>query len=285
MSAPPYDELERAWKALRLPGVTAREVACSGVFRTLLVVDVEPRNSSRDRRPGANARGGLNATAVIMTAGVHGDEPAGPWALLSIVRDGLLDRDFAYRLWPCTNPSGYELRTRTNAEGIDVNRSFGRGGKSVEARAMMAANGDMRFALNLDLHEDFEADGFYCYEPRVDDVSFGPAIVRAMDEAGLPVQDLHDEYELGYPPEAVHIRALERGRVIPDVRAETEHMAGGLPHSIFLLRRAVHRSLTFESPACLRWEDRIAMHRLATVTALERLRSASFSTSGLAKSQ
>ncbi len=176
-----------------------REVACVGVVRTMLVADIV-------------ALGGPGAPAVIVTAGVHGDEQAAPWALLSLARDGLLDRGFAYRLWPCTNPSGYVLGTRESADGIDLNRSFGRGGSSPEARAMIAANSDRRFVLNLDLHEDFEADGFYCYEPKVDDVPFGRAIVQAIDDAGLPVQDLRHGYELGYPPTARHLHARARSR-------------------------------------------------------------------------
>ena len=218
------------------------------------------------------ARGGPGAPAIIVTAGVHGDEQAAPWALLSLARDGLLDRGFAYRLWPCTNPSGYALGTRESADGIDINRSFGRGGTSPEARAMIAANRDRKFVLNLDLHEDFEADGFYCYEPRVDDVAFGPAIVQAIDDAGLPVQDLQHGYELGYPPTATHF-TLERGRVIPDAEVEATFLSK-LPHSISLLRHgAAQRSLTFESPRRFPWEDRIAIHRTAVVAALECLRA------------
>jgi protein MpaA len=257
--APPYGDLERAWKALRPHGFYVREVACAGVARTLLVADIA-------------ARGEASAPAVIVTAGVHGDEQAAPWALLSLARDGLLDHTFAYRLWPCTNPTGYVLGTRENAEGIDINRSYGRGGTSPEARAMIGENGDRKFVLNLDLHEDFEADGFYCYEPDVDELAFGPAIVQAIDDAGLPVQDLEHGYELGYPPNARHYR-LERGRVIPNVAAELAFLPK-MPHSISLLRRGVAaRSLTFESPRCRPWDDRIATHRIAVVTALERLRS------------
>jgi protein MpaA len=228
-------------------------------MRTMLVADIV-------------ARDGAGASAVIVTAGVHGDEPAAPWALLSLARDGLLDRDFTYRLWPCTNPSGYALGTRENAEGIDINRSYGRGGTSPEARAMISANRGQKFVLNLDLHEDYEADGFYCYEPKIDDVAFGPAIVRAIDDAGLPVQDLEHGYELGYPPTAAHF-TLERGRVIPDAEIEATFLSK-LPHSISLLRRgAAKRSLTFESPRLLSWDHRIAIHRVAVVAALERLRA------------
>ena len=72
--------------------------------------------------------GDASAPTVTIHAGVHGDERAAPWALLSIVRDGLLDARFAYRLWPCLNPTGYAAGTRENAEGDDINRSFSRGG-------------------------------------------------------------------------------------------------------------------------------------------------------------
>ncbi|MBC5810796.1 MAG: succinylglutamate desuccinylase/aspartoacylase family protein [Candidatus Eremiobacteraeota bacterium] len=218
------------------------------------------------------AREGPPRANVIVTAGVHGDEPATPWALLSLVRDGLLDPSFAYRLWPCTNPSGYAAGTRENAEGMDINRSFGRGGRAAEARAIMTANRDRVFDLNLDLHEDFEATGFYCYEPAVDVKRLGPSVVRAIDEAGFPVQELDEHYDLGYPEGARGFYRVERGCVVPDVKAELS-LAPMLPHSIYLLRRSVKRSLTFESPRALAWDDRIVIHRIAVVTALERLRA------------
>lgn len=239
-----------------MPGLSLREVDYGGAERTLLVADVSAP---------------AGAPCVIMTAGVHGDEPAASWALLSIARDGLLDRAFGYRIWPCTNPSGYRRGTRENADGNDVNRSFGRGGTSAEARAMIGENRGQTFALNLDLHEDFEADGFYCYEPKIGDIALGPAIVRAMDEAGFPVQELHETYDLGYSPEVRHVRVVERGRVVPDVQAETDAFEGRLPHSMFLLQGTARRSLTFESPRRLPWDERVAIHRIAVVTALSEL--------------
>ena len=58
----------------------------------------------------------------------------------------------------------YAGGTRESADGVDVNRSFGRGGQSPEARAILTANRDRKFVLSIDLHEDCDADGFYCYE-------------------------------------------------------------------------------------------------------------------------
>ena len=71
-----------------------------------------------------------------------------------------------------------------------------------------------------------------------------------------------------------HIRRLGRAHIIHAGAAETAFMKGGLPHSIFRLRKAAKRSLTFESPARLPWDDRIAMHRIAVVTALQGMRAA-----------
>lgn len=228
-------------------------MACVGAQRTLLVADMT-------NLPGA--------PVIALAAGVHGDEPAGPWALLSIVRDGLLDRRFNYRCWPCTNPSGYVLGTRENAEGNDINRSFKRGGSTPESRAILAANRDRKFALTLDLHEDFEADGFYCYEPVIDDrAPYGTHVVRAIDDAGFPVQALHDDFDLGYADDALHLRGLERGRVLPDTAAEMA-FSEGWAYSLALLRRAARRSLTFETPRGLDWNDRLAIHRTAVVTAI-----------------
>ncbi len=221
----------------------------------------------------AEIAGPPGSRVVALSAGVHGDEPAAPWALLSLVRDRLLDPRFGYRIWTCTNPTGYERGTRENADGIDINRSFGRGGSSPEARAVITANRDRSFALAIDLHEDYEALGFYLYEPVVDGhAPYGEAIVRAMDDAGLPVQALDDVFELGYPPQARHLRTLERGRVHPDPVAERAFFPD-TPYSLYMMRRAAKRALTIESPRTQPWDERIAMHRMAVVVAVDVLAS------------
>ncbi len=249
----PYEELVRAWESLRgRHGLRLREVACGFAPRTLLVVELGTA---------------LDLPVVTIAAGVHGDEPAAPWALLSLVRDGLLDPAFSYRLWPCTNPTGYAAGTRRNIDDEDINRSFDRGGRTPEARAMITANRDRRFALSLDLHEDYEAHGFYCYEP-ADQAGglIGARVIEAVREAGFPLQDLSHAYDLGYPPEEQAHLTLEPGRVVYDPVTDLKVLAG-MPYSLFM-RRAAQRVLTFETPRPLSWEDRIGMHRTAVVSAL-----------------
>lgn len=251
----PYAELAGAWRALRPLGVRVREIACVGAPRTLLLAET----------------GDASSPVVSITAGVHGDEPAAPWALLSLVRDGLLDRRFAYRLWPCLNPTGYAAFTRENADGEDVNRSFSRGGTTPEARALLTANRDRRFVLALDLHEDFEAHGCYVYEPLR--AGFAPyyadALVRALDDAGLPVQILDERFDLGAPPgfEPAQLYRLERGVVLVDYEAEIRAFPG-FPGSIALMYRGTPAALTFESPRTRPWAERVAAHRVAVTTAL-----------------
>ncbi|GAC1414147.1 MAG: hypothetical protein NVSMB5_01700 [Candidatus Velthaea sp.] len=241
----------------RTHGVHVREVASVGAPRTLLLAEL----------------GSDRPHIVNLAAGMHGDEPAAPWALYALVRDRLLDDRFGYRIWPCLNPSGYVLGTRENAEGDDVNRSFSRGGRTPEARAMITSNRDRKFALSMDLHEDFEATGFYAYEPLHDEQTerYLTAVVPAIAEAGFPIQDLGlESFDLGTPPEARAAYRFGHGSVFVDVKAESRFFPDGLPMSLFLLRQACAAALTFETPVMRAWDERIAMHRIAVTTALSR---------------
>jgi murein peptide amidase A len=251
----PYSDLVSEWKALRGScNLRVREVACVGADRTLLVAEI----------------GGHDKQVVALASGTHGDEPAAPWALLSIVRDGLLDPRFAYRIWPCVNPSGYAAGTRCNAEGEDINRSFRSAGSTPEARAIITANRDRRFVLSLDLHEDCDSEGFYCYEPKTQPGGLlGPSVVEAVAEAGLPLQELV-EYDLGYSPDVYAHLILERGCVRYDPTLDVVQLSG-MPYSVRMFRQAAQRVMTFESPSKLLWEDRLAMHRTAVRVALDKI--------------
>ncbi len=267
--SPSYEELAAAWRSLRAThDLRVREIACVGAPRTLLVAECGPPA----------------APCVSISAGVHGDEPAAPWALHALVRDRLLDPAFAYRLWPCTNPTGYAAGTRENAEGLDVNRSFGRGGTSPEARAMLTANRDRRFALSLDLHEDFEAGGFYLYEAHRGGPSrrFAGPVTSAVESAGFPLQRAWAGLEVG-PPGSEAALELTPGAVIVDAAKEAPAFGGRLPVGLVLLRRATRAHLTFESPRSRPWDDRIAIHRVAVVAALQTLREEAAAGNGAAR--
>ena len=230
---PTYQDIVRRWKALRARDVRVREVACVGAPRTLLCAEW----------------GDHTLPAVHIAAGVHGDEPAGPHALLALAENDDLDPRFSYRLWPCTNPSGYDARTRESLDGLDINRTFGRGGSSPESRAIITANRDRKFELAIDLHEDDEATGFYCYEYGGADI--GPELIALLASAGMPID------------------AREVLRPDPDLEAEK---IGGRTLTQLLMRNAARRGLTLETPsAVLPFGARVEAHVQAVKFALLRL--------------
>jgi murein peptide amidase A len=225
-----YQMLAQRWKGLRSThDVRVREVACVGAPRTLLCAEYGDHGKS----------------TILLAAGVHGDEPAGPHALLELIEHRMLDSRFAYRIWACTNPTGFDARTRESIDGIDINRTFGRGGGSPESRAIVTANRDHKFELSIDLHEDDEASGFYCYE--YGETGAGAAALRSARELGVPIDP----------------RELLR----PDPRAEAEEI-GGLSLSLLLCRNASARALTLETAAAGAFSERIAAFVAATRAAI-----------------
>jgi hypothetical protein len=65
--------------------------------------------------------------SVVVTAGFHGDEKAGPLTLLehaAEVVEHARARGVGLRLYPCVNPSGFEAHTRYNVSGEHPNNDF-----------------------------------------------------------------------------------------------------------------------------------------------------------------
>jgi len=244
-----YSDLVRRWKALRTShNVRLREVACVNAPRTLLCAEW----------------GDSTQPAIALAAGVHGDEPAGPWALLELVESHELDARFAYRIWPCTNPTGFAAGTRESTDGVDINRTFGRGGQSPEARAILVSNRDRKFALSVDLHEDCDATGFYCYE--YGEGTIGTCVVAALESAGFPIDPLEKTFAIAGPLDEAHCNR-ERGRITADPFSEGE-LLGGLSYTLAIARHAARHALTFETPAAAAWESRLAIARTALRTAI-----------------
>src|ERR1700744_3876698 len=64
---------------------------------------------------------------VLITAGFHGDEKAGPLTLVEHVveiADYAAARNVGLRIYPCVNPSGFEAHTRYNVSGERPNNDF-----------------------------------------------------------------------------------------------------------------------------------------------------------------
>ena len=121
---------------------------------------------------------------ILITGGVHGDEPAGVEAVLQLARDNTeLLKQFAFTLIPCINPYGYVHDTRENRDGIDINRSF-ETNDVLEVVFVKKAIADIQFSLAIDFHEDYEANGFYLYEGKRDEKHIGPEIANTVKTIG-----------------------------------------------------------------------------------------------------
>lgn len=122
---------------------------------------------------------------ILITGGIHGDEPAGPASVLRFLeRDNthLLQR-FKFLILPCINPYGYVHNTRENKRGVDLNRLFEETG-IVEIDLVKETIEGQRFDFCIDFHEDWEATGVYLYEAQRDEQWIGPEITRQIEKIG-----------------------------------------------------------------------------------------------------
>lgn len=130
-----------------------------------------------------------DAPSVLLTAGMHGDEPAGVEAALQWMEGG------DWHTWPvnwlvlpCINPFGWAHDRRTNAEGQDINRHFLDSDSCPEAKLVKEATAHQRFILAMDLHEDSDATGYYLCETKTQPPFLGERIPQALSGV-MPVAD------------------------------------------------------------------------------------------------
>jgi hypothetical protein len=98
---------------------------------------------------------------------VHGDEPAGAFALLKLLQT-LADRPAlaaGYDLvcYPVCNPTGFEDDTRHNRAGFDLNREFWRGSRQPEVLILERELATQGFDGIVALHADDTSEGLYGY--------------------------------------------------------------------------------------------------------------------------
>jgi len=196
---------------------------------------------------------------IYFSAGIHGDEPAPPLALLSALEHGLFDERATWFLCPLLNPAGFLARTRENAEGLDLNRDF-KALRSAEIRAHVRwLQHQPNFDFSLCLHEDWEAAGFYVYELNA---AGAPSFARPMIEAVTEICPMEtatviDGRDVAEP-------GIVRPLADPLLR-ET------WPESIYLQANHSRLSYTIETPSSLPLTQRIAALERAIATAISQV--------------
>jgi protein MpaA len=192
---------------------------------------------------------------IYLSAGIHGDEPAPPLALLKLLERGFFDARAIWFICPLLNPVGLARGTRENANGIDLNRDY-RNPASAEIRAHVAwLQRQPRFDLALVVHEDWEAKGFYLYElNRTQQPSLAEPILEAV-RATCPIE-LAEQID-GFPASGGIIR--------PEGDPTKREM---WPESIYLHAHHTRLSYGFETPSTLPLEQRITTLCTAIETAV-----------------
>ncbi len=132
---------------------------------------------------------GKEHATLLISAGIHGDEPAGVEAAIRLIESRpKWTRNLHITIFPCLNPRGYLRNIRTNTQGCDLNRQFRDLHPPPELRAYLRTLNGHRFDLALALHEDYDASGFYLYELCHRGSELGRLIVRQIkSEDILPI--------------------------------------------------------------------------------------------------
>lgn len=194
---------------------------------------------------------------IYLSSGIHGDEPAGPLALLELVRSGNLGPEANWMICPALNPTGLSAGTRENEAGEDLNRDYwARRNPEVAHHVAWLESRPVPDAF-MSLHEDWETTGFYFYE--INCCKDQPERARSILEAVAP----------WFPPEPCSCidehDVRDTGWIYHAAEAD---MPESWPEAIFLAKLGCPVSFTFETPSKAALALRVAAHVAAVKAAL-----------------
>ena len=183
-----------------------------------------------------SARNETNRRRIYFSAGIHGDEPAGPLAALKLLQDNRWPDNLELWMCPCLNPAGFTLNTRANIKGIDLNRGY----LNPVAEEILAHIAWLErqppFNLCMMLHEDWESHGFYLYEQNPEArPSFAEKIIEAVEKV-CPID--RSEVIEGRPAKGGILRPNIDPRFRPD-----------WPEAFYLITHKTRQSYTVEAPS------------------------------------
>lgn len=186
---------------------------------------------------------------IYLSSGLHGDEPAGPSAVIEMAKRGFR-MDCNWIICPALNPVGLNFSKRENAQGDDMNRDYlmrmsyevANHVKWLEARPVPN--------LFISLHEDWESTGYYFYE-----------VNSGWDIPGRAVELLNSirsimPIEPSYEIDGFKIREL--GWIYHDYHLTLEKF---WPEAVYFAKRGCTSAFTLESPSSyFPLETRVSAH-------------------------
>ncbi len=221
--------------AAQTHGWTSETFGMQGVFN-LLALHRQPLSILNPLARRSGAEPAQPSTRIYLSAGIHGDEPAGPLAGLRLLQKNKWPANAELWFCPCLNPVGFVLNRRENADGKDLNRDY-RHLETAEVRAHIAwLERQPRFDVYLCLHEDWESHGFYLYEQNPDGkTSLAETIVSAVQKV-CPID----------PAEIIEDRPAKNGIIRPNLDPHTRPQWA---EAFYLIMHKSRLGCTLEAPS------------------------------------
>ncbi|MBE36782.1 MAG: succinylglutamate desuccinylase [Opitutaceae bacterium] len=194
---------------------------------------------------------------IYISSGIHGDEPAPPIALLSLIHAGFFDDRANWFLCPVINPTGLQIGTREDHQERDLNRDF-LDRKTPEIHALTRwLNRQPCFDLCICLHEDWESQGYYLYEVDRRDRPAYAAEILASVKTALPIESAT----------TIDERPIDEPGIIRPVSDPL--LRKDWPETIYLINHHTSLDYTLETPSAFTMGRRILAHKLALEAALK----------------
>ena len=188
------------------------------------------------------------APGLYISAGIHGDEPAAPEALLRWAEKNVARlASWPLLIFPCLNPWGLCNNKRADAGGRDLNRLFHEDSHPVVA-AVRRVTKKHRFTIALAMHEDYDAQGIYLYEVQRGTQRLGEKLIGAARRI-LPPD----------PRSRIDGRKAASGLIRRRVSARG-FAKMGYPEAIWLHFHHSDFTFTFETPSEADLELRVRAH-------------------------
>jgi hypothetical protein len=227
-----YRDLVKRWKDVALRAGVKWRPLCEADGERLYYIETPA------------ARG---AEPVYLSAGIHGDEAGSTeallaWAELEVKR---LAR-WPLLIFPCLNPWGLQNNIRTDASGLDLNRSFHTDHPTV--MALKRVVGTRRLQMCLHLHEDYDGEGMYVYE---------------LSRDGQWAESLLSAAESWIPPDprgSIDISRAKGGVVRRKRVTRNTFLKRGYPEAVWLFFAHTDHAFTIETPSEFALERRVAAH-------------------------
>ncbi len=221
---------------------------------------------------------------IILSAGIHGEEPAGVYTLLAFLNRGIANylKQFSFLILPCLNPYGFTRGVHFSREVSDLNRSFDDAPGPPEVAAVKAIlrrfPGPYRLALDFhetDTHmpkgehrsvETLPAGAYMHETTRNGQPRLGPEILKGIRSSGYPIS----------PRDSIYGAACYHGLICTPAPGSPKYpllpeFSGGLDWYLFKNGHTDH-FLATETPTAWPLRRRVAVQKKALIQALNHLK-------------